>query len=386
MHLSNTILEGYRELFPITKRFIYLNHAATSPLSTRALAAFQQYLRERSEIMGDNWEIVAAKSQTLREMIGQLINSTAGRIAFVPNTNTGLNIVASGLSWQAGDEILIPEMEFPSNVYPFLNLERKGVKVRFLSIPNGGLEPEHLREAITPKTKMLAISSVEFLSGYAHDLKTIGQICKEHGIWFVVDGIQGTGVVPMDVEAFQIDALANGGHKWLMWPQGFGFLYVSERLQEQVQPAYGGWVGVEHPEEFLHYPQELSTDARRFETGGYNCAAVPAAIEALKLFFEIGIPNIYKHLTGLTSILIRDLNDLGFQLFTNEKLKVRSGIVTFYPEDQSRVQILQDYLTENRVRLSLRENMLRISPHFYNTEDEIYQTLDLMKKFINKVR
>jgi len=381
MHLSNTVLEGYRELFPITKRFIYLNHAATSPLSSRALAAFQQYLRERSELLGDNWEIIAAKSQILREMIGQLINSPAGRIAFVPNTNTGLNIVASGLQWQSGDEILIPEMEFPSNVYPWLNLRRLGVNIRFLPVHNGGLEPEQLRKAITAKTKMLAISSVEFLSGYAHDLKTIGQICKENKIWFVVDGIQGTGVVPMDIKAFQIDALANGGHKWLMWPQGFGFLYMSEKLQEQLQPAYGGWVGVEHPEEFLQYPQELSTDARRFETGGYNSAAVPAAIEALKLFFEIGIPNIYKHLTELTSILIRGLKDMGFQLFTNDKLKVRSGIVTFYPEDQDRVLTLHQYLTENRVKLSLRENMLRISPHFYTTESEIYQVLELLENF-----
>jgi selenocysteine lyase/cysteine desulfurase len=381
MHLSDTTLTGYRELFPITRNFIYLNHAATSPLSTKALAAFQQYLRERSELMGDNWEIIAEKSQTLREMIGRLINTEAGRIAFVPNTNTGLNIVASGLEWREGDEILIPEMEFPSNVYPFLNLQRRGVRVRFLPIPEGGLEPERLREAITPKTKMLALSSVEFLSGYAHDLKTIGQICKEHDIWFVVDSIQGTGVIPMDVKAFQIDALANGGHKWLMWPQSFGFLYVSEHLQEKIQAAYGGWVGVEHPEEFLRYPQELSGDARRYETGGYSSAAVPAAIAALQLFFEVGIANIYEHLRGLTSIFIHGLKTQGFHLFTNEVPEVRSGIVTFYPENRSQTLPLFEYLTQKGVKLSLRENMLRISPHFYNNSADIYQTLELLKKF-----
>ena len=381
MKLTNTAIEKYRQLFPITRNHIYLNHASTSPLSTKALAAIQQYLRDRSELMGNNWELIAGKSQTLREMIGKLVNADAGRIAFVPNTNTGLNIVASGLPWQAGDEILIPEMEFPSNVYPFLNLERKGVKVRFLTIPAGGLEPEQLRAAIMPQTKMLAISSVEFLSGFAHDLKTIGQICKEHDIWFVVDGIQGTGVIPMDVKTFQIDALANGGHKWLMWPQGFGFLYVSEKLQEQVQTAYGGWIGVEHPEEFLNYPQALSANARRYETGGYSSIAVPAAVEALQLFFEIGIYNIYEHLIKLTSMLIRELKTQNFCLFTNKTPEVRSGIVTFYPENRARTLPLYNYLTENRVSLAMRENMLRISPHFYNNEADIQQVLELLEKF-----
>ncbi|MCD6205315.1 MAG: aminotransferase class V-fold PLP-dependent enzyme, partial [Candidatus Marinimicrobia bacterium] len=140
--ISPEDLEKYRQLFPITRKFIYLNHAATSPLSTRALAAIQQYLLERSELMGDNWELIAEKSRYLRELIGRLINADGNRIAFVPNTNTGLNIVAAGLPWQTGDEILVPEMEFPSNVYPWLNLEKQGVRVRFLPVPSGGLEPE----------------------------------------------------------------------------------------------------------------------------------------------------------------------------------------------------------------------------------------------------
>ena len=384
--ISPEDLEKYRQLFPITRKFIYLNHAATSPLSTRALAAIQQYLLERSELMGDNWELIAEKSRYLRELIGRLINADGNRIAFVPNTNTGLNIVAAGLPWQTGDEILVPEMEFPSNVYPWLNLEKQGVRVRFLPVPSGGLEPEQLRNAITPKTKLLAISSVEFLSGYAHDLKSIGQICREHGVWFIVDGIQGTGVIPMDVNEYHIDALANGGHKWLMWPQGFGFLFVSERLQEQIRPAYGGWIGVEHPEQFLNYPQELSGDARRYETGGYSSVAVPAATESLNLFLDIEISNIYKHLKKLTGIFIHGLQELGLNVYTNEKIDVRSGIVTFYPERQETSRDLFEFLTGERVILSFRENMLRIAPHFYNTRDDIHRVLNLIETFINKAR
>ena len=384
--ISPEDLEKYRQLFPITRKFIYLNHAATSPLSTRALAAIQQYLLERSELMGDNWELIAEKSRYLRELIGRLINADGNRIAFVPNTNTGLNIVAAGLPWQTGDEILVPEMEFPSNVYPWLNLEKQGVRVRFLPVPSGGLEPEQLRNAITPKTKLLALSSVEFLSGYAHDLKSIGQICREHGVRFIVDGIQGTGVIPMDVNEYHIDALANGGHKWLMWPQGFGFLYVSEPLQEFLKPAYGGWTGVEHPEQFLNYPQELSNDARRFETGGYMSAAVPAAIAALQLFFEVGISRIYEHLRELNGIFINGLKDLGLRLFTNPNPAVRSGIVSFYPEERQQTEPLYKYLEENRVRLSLRENMLRIAPHFYTGEAEINRVLDMIETFVKKAR
>lgn len=386
MGFTENELTEYRSLFPVTRHLIYLNHASTSPLSTRAEEAIRQYLRERSELLGDNWHRIREEAERLRELIGRLINTDSRRIAFVPNTNTGLNIVAAGLDWKAGDEILISEGEFPANVYPWLNLERRGVRIRFLPAPAGGLEPERLRRAITTKTRLLALSSVEFLSGYAHDLRRLGEICKERDIWFVVDGIQGTGVIPIDVTAFQIDALANGGHKWLMWLQGFGFLFVSEKLQEQLQPAYGGWVGVRHPDEFLHYPQELSETARRYETGGYSSAAIPAAVEMLKLFFKIGIVNIYEHLKKITSIFTDGLKMLDYRLFTNEDLNVRSGIVTFFPEDRSQTQPLFDYLTANGVVLSQRESMLRIAPHFYNTAEEMNRVLELIDQFNNKVR
>jgi len=375
--------EKYRQFFPITKKYIYLDHSATSPISTRALAAIDRYLLERSELIGNNWEQVLEQSLTLRQLIGQLINADAGRIAFVPNTNTGVNIVASGLVWQAGDEILMPEMEFPSNVYPYLNLERFGVKVRTLPAPHGGLEADTLIRAITPRTKLLALSFVEFLSGYKHDLKTLGQICKDHGILFIVDGIQGTGVIPMDVREYQIDALANGGHKWLMWSQGFGFLYVSKALQEKLTPAYGGWVGVENPDEFLQYPQELSRDARRYETGGYSSIGISVAIESLQMFFEIGIENIYEHLKFLIGILIDGLKEQGYRLFTNEALECRSGIVTFYPCDKSKSLDLFHYFKKHHVMLSLRENMLRISPHIYTTVGDLDRVLELTRKFIN---
>ena len=244
-------LENYRSLFPVTKKMIYLNHAATSPLSLRVIEVIEEHFHQRSITIVENWDFVLDKIEELRTLLAKVVGTDHSRIALVYNTSHGLNIVASGLEWKEGDEILIPEGEFSANVYPFLNLRRKGVKIKLVPTPSGGLEPETLLSAITPVTKLLSVSFVEFLSGYKTNLKAIGEICHDHGIIFVVDAIQGLGAIPLDVIDCGIDALACGGHKWLMFPQGIGFLYITKELQDKIQQSHLGWMSVENPEDFL---------------------------------------------------------------------------------------------------------------------------------------
>ena len=374
-------LEKYRNLFPVTENLIYLDHAATSPLSKQVLAAINEYFQQRSTTNIENWEWVIEKIEELRGLLSELIGTDSARIAIVQNTSAGLNIVASGLEWKEGDEVLIPEGEFPANVYPYLNLRRLGVNVVFLPSPSGGLEPEILLSAITPKTRLLSVSFVEFLSGYKTDLKEIGRICRNYGITFVVDGIQGLGVIPLDVKDCYVDALACGGHKWLMFPQGVGFLYLTKELQDRIQQSYLGWMGVEDPEDFFNYKQALSSDARRFELGCLNSAGVVGAVASLSLLLEISQRVIYQYLKDLTSRLIEGIEEVGFGIFTNESLERRSGIVTFYPEIKSNSEKLFRFLEKNKVAVSLREEMIRVSPHFYNTVDEINQVIELCRKY-----
>jgi len=377
-------LEDYRSLFPITKKMIYLNHAATSPLSVRVIEAIEEHLHQRSTTIVGNWDFVLDKIEELRTLLAKLIGTDHSRIALVYNTSHGLNIVASGLEWKEGDEILIPEGEFPANVYPFLNLRRKGVKIKLVPTPSGGLEPETLLSAITPVTKLLSVSFVEFLSGYKTNLKEIGKICYDHGIIFVVDAIQGLGAIPLDVIDCGIDALACGGHKWLMFPQGVGFLYITKELQDKIQQSHLGWMSVENPEDFLNYNQKLSPDARRFECGCLNSAGIIGATVSLVMLLEIGQDIIYQHLISLISRLIEGLGERGFRIFTNKDLEKRSGIVTFYPKDKSKSKRLFNFFEENSIGVSIREEMIRISPHFYNTLEEMNFVLDICSKFQRK--
>ncbi|MBL7136767.1 MAG: aminotransferase class V-fold PLP-dependent enzyme [Candidatus Marinimicrobia bacterium] len=377
-------LEDYRSLFPITKEMIYLNHAATSPLSLRVIEMIEEHFHQRSTIIVENWDFVLDKIKELRTLLAKLVGTDNSRIALVYNTSHGLNIVASGLEWKEGDEILIPEGEFPSNVYPFLNLRRKGVKIKLVPTPSGGLEPETLLSAITPVTKLLSVSFVEFLSGYKTNLKAIGEICHDHGIIFVVDAIQGLGAIPIDVIDCSIDALACGGHKWLMFPQGIGFLYITKELQDKIQQSHLGWMSVENPEDFLNYNQKLSPDARRFECGCLNSAGIIGATVSLAMLLEIGQDIIYQHLISLTSRLIEGLEERDFRIFTNKDLKKRSGIITFYPRDKSKSERLFNFFEENSIGVSIREEMIRISPHFYNTLEEMNFVLDICGKFQRK--
>ncbi|MCF7885482.1 MAG: aminotransferase class V-fold PLP-dependent enzyme [Candidatus Marinimicrobia bacterium] len=374
-------MENYRQFFPITRHKTYLNHAAVAPLSLKVRKALRTYYKIRSEKKPGNWGQATQTASELKNMFAKLINTNSSdRIAFTQNTTHGLNIIASGLNWQADDEILIPEREFPANVYPFKNLERQGVKIKFLPADAGGITSQTLLSNITKKTKMLSISFVEFLSGYKHNMQALGQICHDKNILFIVDSIQGLGAIPFDVEKYKIDGLANGAHKWLMAPQGLGFLYITQQLQDKINQSHLGWTGLENFEDFLNYNRKPVQSAARYELGTLNFAGIIGAHAALKFLLEVGIENIYQNLIKITEHAIKGLNDLGFRLYTNPDKKYRSGIITFYPKNNSR-DLFQTLIDKNII-CSLRDGMIRIAPHFYNHKKDIDQVLNVCEDFL----
>lgn len=379
-------IEHVRKEFAFIDKGIYLNNAATTPLARRVIDAMNEHLAQRSSTNINNWDWILGKKEELRELFGRVINADPQRIAILQNTTQGINTIVAGLDWREGDEVLLPENEFPANVYPFLNLRKKGVVVKFLKTPDGGLTPEILEENITAKTRLLAMSFVEFLSGYRADLERIGKICKERGIIFFVDGIQGIGVLPFDVKKYNVDALACGGHKWLMCPQGVGFLYVTEELQEKIDMVFVGWLSVETPDDFLNYRQSLAKSARRYELGSFNSAGIAGAVEALKMLLELGIEDINSYVMGLVDRIYDGVCEDGLVLYSNRDKNCRSAIVTFHPPEKEKSEQLINYLKSNNIEVSLREGMVRVSPHFYNTIEEIDKFLGVCKEFVNRER
>lgn len=368
----------YRNFFPHLSHQIYFNHAGISPMNARAQSALKEFYRKRLDEDIEFWPEAIERKQLLKARIGQLINASAENIALVGNTSAGLNVLALGLDWQPGDRILLNDFEFPSNVVPFVNLQRKGVEIDFVHHRQGRIEIADLAKNLHPHTRVLSISFVEFLNGFKNDLAAIGEICRRHGIIFAVDAIQGLGALQMDMEQMGIDFLASGGHKWLMWPAGLGFVYIAPRIFEQIYPAQAGWLSVKTPWEFFNYRQEFAPDAQRFEPGTFNTGGVIAATATVEMMLEIGTQNIQTKVLENTEYLMSQLQNTGLRIFTDTRPQHRSAIVTF---EHPQAEALFDFLKKNRITVSLREGKIRVSPHFYNNRDDIDMFLQTMKKF-----
>ncbi|MDP3831297.1 MAG: aminotransferase class V-fold PLP-dependent enzyme, partial [Ignavibacteriaceae bacterium] len=307
----------------------------------------------------------------------KLINTSPDRIAFVDNTSNGLNIIAQGLSWKTGDRIILNDIEFPSNVYPFLNLKTQGVEIDFVKSNNGIVLAEDIIKKITSKTKLISISSVQFLSGYRADLKKIGEICKQKNIIFCVDAIQGLGAVNLNFEECNICFLACGAQKWLMGMMGLAFIAVSEELQTKIAPKYVGWLSVENPWTLLNYDLELKKSADAFQNGTISVVGVNALDAALQLFDKFGVDNVEESVLSNSLYFIRQLQTIGIKpLLAGYDFKYISGIVSFRSES---VKTIFNALAESNINCSLREGLIRFSPHFYNTFEEIDTVIERIK-------
>ncbi len=374
-------IDRYRDFFPVTKTDVYLNHAAISPFSTRVQQAISDYLQVRSAGNVDIYPAVIEKRLNLKRNIGKLINGAPEQIAIVTNTSEGLNWLANGLDWQPGDRIMLFEGEFPSNIYPFLNLKRFGVEVDFVSNRNGKIFIEDIEKAVTPRTRLLSISFVEFLNGFRNDLKSIGELCRRHDIIFSVDGIQGIGALPFDVQAAQIDFVSCGGHKWLMSPLGCGFMYIAPQLHEKLKPVFAGWLGVKDGWNFLDYRLDFLDDAGRYEIATANFMGMYGAEAATGLLVEAGPENTEKHLLQLGKLIISEMQTLDFRFTGSELIEQRSGIYSF---ERAGIEDLLPWLEERKIHVAVRNGALRIAPHFYNNEDDILRLVEAVKSFLKK--
>jgi cysteine desulfurase/selenocysteine lyase len=368
-----------RKEFPVTENYIYLDHAAVSPLSRRVVDAVESYLTVISRY-GAAREASAQFDKTIedtRAEVASLISAEVDEIAFVKNTTQGILIAANGIDWREGDNVVTANVEFPANVYPWLNLARRGVRTKFVQEREARIPVEDIERMIDRKTRAVSISFVEFASGFRNDLETIGQICEDKGILFIVDAIQGLGALNIDVKKCKIHIMSSDGHKWLMGPEGAGCFYCSKEVLDKIIPSNVGWNSVIDADVYLDYSLMLRPDAQRFEEGSLSVMGIYALGAAVGLILDIGIQNIETRVLALTDLLIEKLEGKGYHIVSSLIPEERSGIVSFRSRGHSSAELCQR-LIGNRIIVSDRAGSVRVSPHFYNSEGEIERMMEVL--------
>ncbi len=364
-------IERYRAEFPITQQYTYLNNAAIAPLNQRAAHAMQEYVGLKVSEPFEHWfEYLTGHDTQLKERSASLINAERpDEIVSIPNTGTAINIAAAGLPLRPGDNVLVLEGDYPAVIYPWLNLAPRGILTKIVPSRHGGLDLETLQSRIDARTRVIALSTAMFATGYRNDIAAVGAICRQRGIFFVVDAIQTLGVFPLDVRACHIDFLACGGHKWLLGVMGAGILYCRHDLLDHLQlGAYVGAASTVDPFNFLDYNFTLQPTSERFSVGVPNEIGIAALATSLGLILEIGIERIAHRVLALTGTLIGDLQDRGFSILSNLEPEHRSAsVVIEVPDPEAVCQRLLD----ERILASPRGTGVRFSPNFYNNEEDV---------------
>jgi len=370
-------VEEIRREFPISDRYNFQDHAAVAPLSRRAGQAMRWYITT----MEDEATLGASfydHIEGIRALAARLINAEAAEVTFIKNTSEGLAFVANGLEWRPGDNVVTTNVEFPANMYPWMNLQRYGVELRTVAEQDGRIPLENILAAIDERTRLVTISAVQYASGYRVDLAGLGRACREQGVLFCVDAIQALGVLPVDVRAMCIDLLAADGHKWLCGPEGAGIFYCRRELLTALRPSTVGWMCMKNFRDYGNYQFEFLEDARRFDSGSYNVAGICGLGASIRLLLEVGIENIARHVLDLTDRLASGVTAKGYRLVSSRRAGEASGIVTFGSPVHDPQRIRRRLLADHRVVISVREGNLRASPHLYNTPEEIDQLVDLL--------
>lgn len=375
---------GNADLFPVLRKWDFFNHAAVSPLPRPASDALRAYAAqaETDTYLAGTWY---RDIERLRGLTAGLLNCHRDEIAFVKNTGEGLSIVAGGIDWQPGDRIVTTGVEYPANIYPWMEqCRRHGCEL--VMVPEEADDDgtrrvrldKILREVEHPRTRLVTLSHVEYASGQRHDLAAIGAACRRHGKLFCVDAIQSVGALPVDVQGMGIDFLSADGHKWMLGPEGAGIFYCRRERIESLRPLTIGWMNVINPQDYGHYDFTLKPDAGRYECGTYNVPGLHALKAALELLADAGIDAVAERLRKLTDHLITRLADKGYRILSPREGDQWSGNVSFESPAHAHGPIVAMLRKEHRIEIALREGRLRCSPHFYNTTEQLDRLVELL--------
>ena len=374
--------QNRREAFPICREKIFMAHAAVTALPRVVADAVIRYVEE-SAANFENFSELLKSIQETRAAAAKLIGSTQDEIALIGPTSLGLSLFANGIDWQPGDEILCYLEDYPANVYPWLNLQSRGVSIRLLRPAQlGAITSDLVSEALTTKTRLVALASCNFLSGYRIDLSAIGQILRERGILFSVDAIQTLGAFPTTVE--YVDFLSADAHKWMLGPLAIGIVYVRKECFELCRPTLLGSWNVKAPGFIAQEEIEFQPTAQRYEPGALNMLGIFGMKAGIDLLLEIGIDRVADRIRMIKSRLADGLLHLGFNILGPVTGPNASGITTIW-DSKRNMQALFERLTSEQIICSARQDRqgrqyIRFSPHFYNTEAEVERVLDVIAR------
>ncbi len=367
----------YRSAFPACADRAYLDCAAVAPGSTRVRAAVNAWLDDHVAQGRTGSEHWWARVAEVRARIAGLVGASPEEIAFVRSTSHGLALVAEGIDWRSGDEVAVAStLEYPSNVYAWKHLADRGVGLREIRVTDGAVTPAAVDEAIGPRTRLVAVSSVQFASGHRTDVAAIGRLCRDRNVLFVVDAIQQAGAFPIDVKASGIHAMAACSHKWMLGLLGIGFLYVDRDLLPNLRPALVGWYSVEDPFAFDGARFDLRTDASRLEEAAPVFPMVYGLGAAVEMLLEAGVANTAAHIAGLLDHAAGALEAIGCDV--SPAPEHRAGILMIKPRSAN-VDALAEACAERNIAVSVRRGRLRLSAHLYNDRDDIDALVELLR-------
>lgn len=357
--------------FPIREECLFLDHAAVCPLPRPVAEAMR--LRVRDQEMGGHTRDKAWRTATLtcRHVGSELIGCGHEDISLIKSTSEGLSLIAEGMDWNEGDEVLVGAEEFAANAAPWLNLQSRGVKVVRFPQKSGRVDPAVIDSLVSPKTRLLAVSWVSFHTGWIAPLVGLASLCREHGLVFVLDAIQGLGILPLKMNQIGIDAVVADGHKWLLGPEGAGLMATTPKLRARLRPVLSGWRNTQLSiyDAFLN-EVDYHEDGRKFEPGATNSVGLAGMSAALDLLTTVGQDVITGRIESLNRALTRVLLSHGWDISSPGSGHPVAGIVAGVPPGGD-AQEARRALTERHVICSVRQGLLRLSPHFYTSGAEL---------------
>jgi len=371
--------EEMRALFPITRRYAYLDHAAIAPLATPVRSTMDVFLTRQSEepFEREHWERLRGQ---VRNRVAELVVARPESIAFIKNTTTGLGLVAAGLDWESGDNVVGVDREFPANIYPWMDLRRRGVELRLYRPSNGRIEVGAVSRLCDQRTRVLAVSAVQFWNGFRVDLGALRTALRGRDVLLIVDAIQAVGALRIDLSQLAVDYLCAGAQKWLLGPIGAGFAYVGPRMLERLHPAIIGTDSVVRDEEYFDYELTLKPDARRFEEASPNYPGILGMGAAVNLLLRAGPAGVEDAVLRLADRLREELPRRGYELLLSPgPSSERSGIVSFRHPRMVPVEP-HGRLRDAGIIISLRGDFLRASPHYYNSDTDVDRLLEALPR------
>jgi len=374
--MDETRLKRLREEHPVTERYAYLNHAAVAPLPRRAVQRMAAMAEDVSLTGDQHWAARNEETERVRGLAARILGARDPReVSFCENTSTGLSYIAEGfVDWQPGDNVVGAALDFPSNVYPWMRLSDQGVEYRRIPERDGRVDDGEVISRIDGRTRMVALSWVQYASGYRCDLARIGRACRERGALLVVDVIQGLGALELNVERELVDAAVGASHKWLLGPEGIGLLYVSDRIVERIRPTRSGWRSMRDQLAWTEFHVDFNEGAKRFESGTLNAYGITALGASLEILLEVGMNEVERRILSLADRAAIGLAERGWQVISSRAKGETSGIVTAVHPDHDADETVGK-LAGRGVIVASRAGRLRVSPHFYNTEAEVDRLL-----------